>query len=67
MSEEGQNISFSIDMFDPSKADNPDPKQQQSLPVHQLQEIGAGDLLPSAGSLCSIHNLFPYPSLKHFE
>lgn len=49
MSEEGDNSSFSIDMFDPSKVDDSNPKQQPSLPVHQLQEIGAGDFLPSAG------------------
>lgn len=50
MSEEGGEVSFSIDMFDLSKLDQPDPGQHSSLPVHQLQEIGAGDLLPSAGS-----------------
>lgn len=49
MSEEGENSSFSIDMFDPSKVDASDPNQHPSLPVHQLQEIGAGDFLPSAG------------------
>ncbi|KAG0570699.1 hypothetical protein KC19_6G181500 [Ceratodon purpureus] len=47
MSEEGENSSFSIDMFDPSKVDGSDPTQQPSLSVHQLQEIGAGDFLPS--------------------
>ena len=50
MSEEGENSSFSIDMFDSSKVEGSDPKQQPSLPVHQLQEIGAGDLLPSGGT-----------------
>lgn len=51
MSEEGENSSFSIDMFDPSKVDGSGPQHQPSLPVHQLQEIGAGDFLPSAGML----------------
>lgn len=49
MNEEGENSSFSIDMFDPSKVDASDPNQHPSLPVHQLQEIGAGDFLPSGG------------------
>jgi hypothetical protein len=51
MAEEGGSSSFSIDMFDPSKVDGSDP--QPSLPVHQLQEIGVGDLLPSGG-ICFI-------------
>uniref|UniRef100_A0A7I4DT40 Uncharacterized protein n=1 Tax=Physcomitrium patens TaxID=3218 RepID=A0A7I4DT40_PHYPA len=46
MSEEGDESSFSIDMFDNSKLDNLVPNQQPNLPVHQLQEIGPGDYLP---------------------
>ena len=52
MSEDGEASSFSIDMFDPGS----DPVQQPSLPVHQLQEIGAGDFLPTRGK-CQTLNL----------
>jgi len=58
MSVEGDNSSFDIDMFDPSKVDGSDPNQQPSLPVHQLQEIGAGNFLPSAGMLLTLSPLF---------
>lgn len=50
MSEEGDESSFSIDMFDNSKLDNLVPNQQPNLPVHQLQEIGPGDYLPGGGA-----------------
>jgi hypothetical protein len=55
---EGGEASFSIDMFDPSKPDQSSVPGQQhdvSLPVHQLQEIGASDLLPSSGFLSIDH------------
>ncbi len=55
---EGGEASFSIDMFDPSKPDQSSVPGQQhdvGLPVHQLQEIGASDLLPSSGFLSIDH------------
>jgi hypothetical protein len=55
---EGGEASFSIDMFDPSKPDQslvPGEQHDVGLPVHQLQEIGASDLLPSSGFLSIDH------------
>ncbi len=55
---EGGEASFSIDMFDPSKPDQSSVPGQQhdvGLPVHQLQEIGASDLLPNSGFLSIDH------------
>jgi len=57
MCEEGENSSFNIDMFDPSKVNGSDPMQPSSLPVYQLQEIGAGDFLPSGGMLLTFSPL----------